>query len=71
MSETPRKIKANGHIVQADWNQPNPLKMDYIQNKPEIKSGDTTGAIIFNDLNNIASGNYSSAEGSNTTASGE
>jgi hypothetical protein len=36
MSETPRKIKANGHIVQADWNQTDPLQMDYIHNKPEI-----------------------------------
>jgi hypothetical protein len=36
MSETPRKIKANGHIVQADWNQTDPLQMDYIQNKPEL-----------------------------------
>ena len=27
--------KANGHIVQADWNQTDPLKMDYIHNKPE------------------------------------
>lgn len=35
MSETPRKIKAHGHIVQADWNQTDPLKMDYIHNKPE------------------------------------
>ena len=32
----PNKIaKANGHIVQADWNQTDPLKMDYIHNKPE------------------------------------
>lgn len=31
----PKITKANGHIVQADWNQTNPLKMDYIHNKPE------------------------------------
>lgn len=35
MSETPRKIKAHGHIIQVDWNQTDPLKMDYIHNKPE------------------------------------
>lgn len=28
--------KAHGHIIQADWNQTDPLKMDYIHNKPEI-----------------------------------
>ena len=33
----PQKItKANGHIVQADWNQTNPLEMDYIHNKPDL-----------------------------------
>lgn len=38
MSNTPRKIKAHGHIIQADWNQTDPLQMDYIHNKPEIPS---------------------------------
>lgn len=27
--------KAHGHIIQADWNQTDPLQMDYIHNKPE------------------------------------
>jgi hypothetical protein len=31
-----KKLKANGHIVQADWGQTDPKKMDYIHNKPEI-----------------------------------
>lgn len=31
-----KKLKANGHIVQADWGQIDPKKMDYIHNKPEI-----------------------------------
>lgn len=31
-----KKLKANGHIVQADWNQTDPKKFDYIHNKPEI-----------------------------------
>jgi hypothetical protein len=31
----PNKItKANGHIVQSDWGQNDPTKMDYIHNKP-------------------------------------
>ena len=34
MPETPKKIKAHGHIVQADWDQTDPLEMDFIQNKP-------------------------------------
>ena len=55
MSETPRKLKANGHIVQADWNQTDPLKMDYIQNKPEIVKAETlTGkSISLSMLSNI------------------
>lgn len=40
MTNAPRVTKANGHIVQADWNQTDPLKMDYIHNKPEIFDGD-------------------------------
>lgn len=33
----PNKItKANGHIVQSDWGQTDPMKMDYIHNKPEL-----------------------------------
>lgn len=33
----PNKIlKANGHIVQVDWAQTDPLKMDYIHNKPDF-----------------------------------
>lgn len=31
-----KKIKANGHIIQSDWNQTDPKKFDYIHNKPEI-----------------------------------
>ena len=30
--------KAHGHIIQADWNQTDPLQMDYIHNKPSIPS---------------------------------
>ncbi len=64
-------VKANGHIVQADWNQTDPLQMDYIHNKPEIKSGEVSGALVFNDtLNNIASEDYAHAEGYYTEATG-
>lgn len=31
-----KKLKANGHIVQPDWNQTDPKKFDYIHNKPDI-----------------------------------
>lgn len=30
--------KAHGHIIQADWNQTDPLQMDYIHNKPELNN---------------------------------
>ena len=43
----PNKItKANGHIVQSDWGQNDPTKMDYIHNKPDLFSGD------YDDLTN-------------------
>jgi hypothetical protein len=32
--------KAHGHIMQADWNQTDPLQMDYIHNKPKIPTLD-------------------------------
>ena len=35
-----KTTKANGHIVQADWLQTDPSKMDYIHNKPEIPNMD-------------------------------
>jgi len=31
-----RVKKAHGHILQADWNQIDPLEMDYIHNKPDV-----------------------------------
>ena len=40
-------LKANGHIMQADWAQTDPLQMDYIHNKPEIPE--------MPDLSNMAS----------------
>ena len=42
----PRVKKAHGNIIQADWNQTDPLQMDYIHNKPEIFDGD------YNNLKN-------------------
>jgi hypothetical protein len=32
----PRREKAHGHILQADWDQPDPLHMSYIHNKPDV-----------------------------------
>ena len=56
MSETPRKIKANGHIVQADWNQTDPLQMDYIHNKPEnIITADNINDYTSSTMINISS----------------
>lgn len=56
------EIKINGVKVTTDnWSE--------ISNAPPIKKGGLDNAIIENDtINNIASGNYSHAEGSNTTA---
>ena len=46
----------------------------YIDNKPSVKAGSGTNAVVANSISgttaNIASGNYSHAEGNNTKASG-
>ena len=41
--------KANGHIVQADWNQTNPLEMDYIHNKPDNATEEEDGLMSAED----------------------
>lgn len=41
--------KANGHIVQSDWNQTDPKQFDYIHNKPEIPSIDGLASEDFVD----------------------
>lgn len=49
MTDTPRVTKANGHIVQSDWGQNDPTKMDYIHNKPNnlIYTDDTNNEEII------------------------
>ena len=50
----PNKItKANGHIVQADWNQTDPLKMDYIHNKPNILTEQDVVQIIEENVGTV------------------
>ena len=56
---------------QSDWNQSNNSSDNYILNKPAIKAGQGENSIIEGDLNgNSSTGNYSHAEGYDTTASG-
>lgn len=39
--------KAGGNIVQADWLQTDPSKMDYIHNKPDLSNlGITEGRVV-------------------------
>ena len=44
-----KRTKANGHIVQSDWNQTDPKQFDYIHNKPEIPSIDGLASEDFVD----------------------
>ena len=48
--------KANGHIVQADWNQTDPLKMDYIHNKPEIPEHIASEEFVSEAISSIKGG---------------
>lgn len=58
--------------VQANWNENDDTKKDFIQNKPPIKAGTGINSTIVNILsNNIASGEASYAEGGSTIASGD
>ena len=57
--------------VQSDWAETEETAAGYILNRPAIRTGGGTNAIIEGDLTkNIATGDYSHAEGSETTASG-
>ena len=64
-------------IGQSDWDNNTTTSFAYIKNRPNIRLNghtsstgmDTTGTVIGNSTN-VASGNYSLAEGSGTTASG-
>ena len=56
-------------IKYIDWNKPNDV-IGSIDNKPPIYFGSGVSGITENSNLNIASGNFSHAEGSNTTASG-
>lgn len=57
--DNPKKLsKANGHIVQVDWNETEPTSFSYIHNKPEIPSinGLATEAYVQDQINSINSG---------------
>ena len=41
-----KKLKANGHIVQVDWNQQDSSQMDYIHNKPTIPENIATEEFV-------------------------
>lgn len=56
-------------IPQSDWNQSTTTAADYIKNKPAIKAGAGTNAVVEGN-GTIASGECSHAEGYGTTASG-
>ena len=57
--------------TQPDWNQTTTTAPDYIENKPAIKAGTGTSAIVEGDLtNNTASGTGAIAEGETTRAFG-
>lgn len=73
------KIEWTKFSQEPDWEQDNQTKLDFIKHRPAIKR-DTSSSSLAPDRNtgvrlndvtgNVASGNYSLAEGSGTTASG-
>lgn len=56
--------------IQSNWTQTGSSNLDFIKNKPSIKSGTGRNSIIESDTSrNVASGEYSHTEGSENTAS--
>ena len=63
---------ATDALAQSNWIQDNSSAVDFIKNKPAIKSGIGTGSIIECDLEgNDASGDYSHSEGSYSFSDGD
>ena len=57
--------------ANSDWNNNDSSSLKYISNKPAIKSGTGTNAVIINDIDrNIASGNKSIAAGNANEVTG-
>lgn len=57
--------------VQSDWEEDDNTDLSYVQNRPAVRAGTGTNAVIEGDIvNNVASGQYSHAEGSFSKASG-
>ena len=66
-----RDVTVHADEIQSDWNQTSTYSASYIANKPAIKSGTAARSIKEGDIsNNVASGDYSHAEGHGTSASG-
>ena len=57
--------------VQPDWNETDSTKLEFINNKPAVKKGTGTDAVIIGDTtNNTAAGEYAVAEGCGSWALG-
>ena len=72
IGSNPTTYESLGKMVsQSDWLQTDETAADYIANRPAILAGAGTNSIVQGDLvQNIATGNYSHAEGANTRADG-
>ena len=72
ISSNPTTYESLGKMVTAaDWEETDETSADYISNKPAVRAGGGTNSIIEGDLaKNIATGDYSHAEGYKTTANG-
>jgi hypothetical protein len=49
-----QRAKANGHIIQSDWNQTDPKKFDYIHNKPKIPEIPDISDVIKSSAQNLS-----------------
>lgn len=57
--------------VQSDWEEDDSTDLSYVQNRPAVRASTGTNSVIGGDIaNNVASGQYSHAEGTNTFSFG-
>jgi hypothetical protein len=63
-------VPVNNTAVQADWNEDDENADAHILNRPNVRQGSDPTGVVEGMLQNVASGEYSHAEGNDTIAAG-
>lgn len=63
-------VPVNNTAVQADWNEDDESADAHVLNRPNVRKGSDPTGVVEGMLQNVASGEYSHAEGNGTIAAG-